>query len=353
MGHRIGKRASLSRAEFRRCLATLASVALAVGACGGSSPSAPATDSAVGAGATRVTANPTVASPKVAPSVSPLPSLALRWKSTGPESATPSFQPLAVDPTTGDVWASVPFANLFWIFSADGTFLESWGTSGAGPGQFDLNDHLQNPDGFGAIAFAPDGSFYVGDVGNHRIEKFDVARRFVKAWGTFGSDAGQFAQITAVATDGKVVYVGDGRGQIQAFDSTGAYLRTFGADGGFSAFVAIDLSGNAYATNPSVGAPAVAKFDPQGGEIARFDMSSIGDAVGVAVDPRGRIFVGAASTKPPFGPLGTYELSPDGRLLHGWSNGGGGYLALSTKGDTLYISGWTWPYIEAYAIPEG
>ncbi len=81
-------------------------------------------------------------------------------------------------------------------------------------------------------------------------------------------------------------------------------------------------------------------------------MSSIGDAVGVAVDPHGQIFVGAASTNPPFGPLGTYELSPDGRVLSGWSSGGGGYLALSAKGDTLYISGWTWPYIEAYAIPE-
>jgi hypothetical protein len=288
----------------------------------------------------------------VAPSTPPLPALTLRWKSTVPTSAKPSFQPLAVDPKTGNVWAAVPFENLFWIFSPDGKYLESWGTAGSGPGQFDLNDHLQNPDGFGAIAFAPDGGFYVGDVGNYRIEKFDISRHFAKAWGTFGSDAGRFAEITAVATDGKTVYVGDGRGEIQAFDSTGTYLRTFGANGGFSAFVAIDLSGNVYATNPSVGAPAVAKFDPRGKEIDRFDMSSIGDAVGVAVDPRGQIFVGAASTDPPFGPLGTYELSQDGRVLSGWSSGGGGYLALSAKGDTLYISGWTWPYIEAYAIPE-
>ncbi len=158
-------------------------------------------------------ATPTPATRTVAPSTSPLPALTLRWKGTAPTSAKPSFQPIAVDPKTGEVWAAVPFDNLFWIFSRDGKYLESWGTAGSGAGQLDLNDHLQNPDGFGAIAFAPDGSFYVGDVGNYRIEKFDASRHFVKAWGTFGSDAGRFSQITAVATDGKTVYVGDGRGR--------------------------------------------------------------------------------------------------------------------------------------------
>jgi len=335
----------------RRSVATLASVALAISACGGSSGEVPSSGPPKNTETGPPRATLALPSATVAPNTSPLSTLAPIWKGTGPTWVNPSFQPLAVDPKTADVWAAVPFANLFWVFAADGTYLESWGTAGSGPGQLDLSDHGQNPDGFGAIAFAPDGGFYVGDVGNNRVEEFDATRQFVKAWGSFGSRNGEFAQITAVATDGKTVYVGDGvRGDIQAFDSNGRYLRTFAnVGGGFGAFVALDAAGNVYATNPSQSAPAVGKFDRTGEEVGRFDMSSIGDAVGLAVDPRGHIFVGAASRTP----LGTYEVAPDGQILRGWSFGGGGYLALSEAGDTVYVSGWTWPYIEAYAIPAG
>jgi DNA-binding beta-propeller fold protein YncE len=336
-----------------RLLANIAAAALAAGSCSGSSDIVPGTGSPAGTdtggpGATLASTT------SVAPGTAILSALPPLWKSTGPAGANPSFQPLAVDPKTADVWAAVPFENLFWVFAPDGKYLMSWGTAGSGPGQLDLSDHLQNPDGFGAIAFAPDGRFYIGDVGNNRVEEFDPTRHFVKAWGSFGSGDGQFAQITAVATDGKTVYVGDGvRGDIQAFDSDGTYLRTFAdVGGGFGAFIAVDQAGNIYATNPSQSAPAVAKFDLMGNQIGRFDMSPIGDAVGLAVDSRGHIIVGAASRNAPYGPLGTYELGSDGHILRGWAFGGGGYLALSATGDTVYVSGWTWPYIEAYAIPK-
>ena len=328
-------------------LASLASAVLALAACSGSTAPAPTpalTVSPPGASA--------IATATIAPSTSPLPALPLLWKCTAPTSSQPSFQPLAVDPRNGDVWATVPFDNLFWICDHEGNYLESWGKAGSGPGQFDLNDHLQNPDGFGAIAFAPDGSFFVGDVGNHRIEKFDLKRKFVKQWGSFGQGDGQFAQLVSVATNGKTVLVGDGdRVGIQAFDLDGMYLRTFGRDGFFGAFLAIDPTGNAYATNPSTPRPAVAKFDPSGKEIARFDMSSIGDAVGVAIAPNGHVFVGAASRQAPYQGIGTYELDANLRQLRGWSTGAGGYVALSAKGDAMYISGFTWPYVEAHAIP--
>jgi len=333
-------------------LASLTAAVLALVACSGSA--APASTSVLATGLTGASTIPTTTIPTttIAPSTSPLPALPLLWKCTAATSSQPSFQPLAVDPRNGDVWATVPFDNVFWICDAKGNYRESWGRAGSGDGQFDLNDHLQNPDGFGAIAFTPDGSFFVGDVGNHRIEKFDSKRRLVKQWGTFGHGDGQFAQITSVATNGKTVLVGDGdRVGMQAFDLDGRYLRTFGGDGFFGAFLAIDPAGNAYATNPSTPHPAVAKFDLAGKEIARFDMSSIGDAVGVAVAPNGHVFVGAASRTAPYEGIGTWEFDSDLRNLRAWSTGAGGYLALSAKGDTMYISGWTWPYVEAHAIP--
>ena len=291
--------ASHTRSAARRALVLLAAAATALGGCSSTGASAPAAASVLttAPGTPASTASTLSASiapspgaaptPIVTPSVPPLPALPLLWKSTGPKSATQySFQALAVVPGTGMVWATVPFENRFEIYSPAGKYLESWGTGGTGDGQFDLSDHQQSPSGFGAIAFAPDGSFYVGDNGNRRVQKFDAARDFVKAWGKFGHGDGQFAQITSVATDGKTVYVGDGdRGDIQAFDANGTYLRTY--TGGFAAFIAVDGAGHLYATNPSTGSPAVAKFDSTGKEIARFDMSRFGDAVGLAVDPEG------------------------------------------------------------------
>jgi tripartite motif-containing protein 71 len=50
------------------------------------------------------------------------------------------------------------------MFDASRNFVKEFGTSGAGPGQFN------EPWG---IAVAPDGTVYVADTWNHRIEKFD------------------------------------------------------------------------------------------------------------------------------------------------------------------------------------
>ena len=46
---------------------------------------------------------------------------------------------------------------------SEGVFGSKWGTEGTGPGQFD------GPSG---IAVASDGSVYVTDYFNHRVQKF-------------------------------------------------------------------------------------------------------------------------------------------------------------------------------------
>jgi len=49
------------------------------------------------------------------------------------------------------------------MFTSDGVFVARWGTKGGGDGQFDYPDDL---------TVAPDGSVYVADSANHRIQKF-------------------------------------------------------------------------------------------------------------------------------------------------------------------------------------
>lgn len=126
----------------------------------------------------------------------------------------------------GNLWTTEGFANRFSIFKPDGTFVESWGTSGKGDGQFDLT--RANGDPFGMVVFAPDGSFYVLDVGNHRVQAFDAKREFVQAWGSFGAKPGQFQDPVGLAIDpdGNVNVLDNTRGVVETFDSKGNVLRT-------------------------------------------------------------------------------------------------------------------------------
>ena len=173
------------------------------------------------------------------------------WTASGPAAPQPKTWGPAIDPATGDIWVAVPYDSTYWIFGPDGTYKESWGTHGTGPGQFAFLTIDPNPSPFGSIAFAPDGSFFVADVGNFRVQAFDKDRNFVRQWGTFGTDDGQFTRNWSIATDGTTVYVGDdGRLDSQAFDTDGTYLRTIRGMERLPGFFALDPLGRIVTTTP-------------------------------------------------------------------------------------------------------
>ena len=64
------------------------------------------------------------------------------------------------------------------------------GGQGTGDGEFDSA---------GDVAVASDGSVYVSDWFNHRIQKFTSEGVFVSKWGTEGTGDGQFIQPATVA----------------------------------------------------------------------------------------------------------------------------------------------------------
>ena len=133
----------------------------------------------------------------------------------------------------------------------DGRFLETWGTPGDGPGEF--NFLVEPPHhGIGSVAFGPGGRIYVADWANFRIQKFDRERTFVTAWGTEGTGDGQSLSPISVAVDGtgNVYVVDDGRDDIQKFDADGTFLLTFRGRGTAegqlfsSGYLTVDDAGN-------------------------------------------------------------------------------------------------------------
>jgi len=87
--------------------------------------------------------------------------------------------------------------------------------------------HLGRPQD---IAFLSDGSIVVADgLINSRVAKYDAKGKFLTAWGSKGTENGQFDAVHAVAVDKRDnIYVADrSNDRIQVFDKNGKHLNTW------------------------------------------------------------------------------------------------------------------------------
>lgn len=178
-------------------------------------------------------------------------------------------------------------------FDSSGAFLTKWGTYGSGDGQF------QNPTG---VAVAGDGSVYVVDHYNHRIQKFDSSGAFLTKWGSFGSGDGQFRYpaSVAVAADGSIYVTDLQNHRIQKFDSSGAYLAQWGSvgagDGQFYSVFGVGVGGDGSVYVIDFDQHRLQKFDSNGAFLTSWGSSGSGDGrflnpVGVAVGGDGSVYV--------------------------------------------------------------
>jgi hypothetical protein len=85
------------------------------------------------------------------------------------------------------------------------------------------------------VAWDAAGNIYVADgMGtNNRVAKFDRDGRFIRHWGSTGTDTGQFSGVKGIAIDAQGnVYVADtGNKRIQVFDADGTFKSAFGGVG--------------------------------------------------------------------------------------------------------------------------
>lgn len=116
-------------------------------------------------------------------------------------------------------------AHQVLVFDAQsGAHLQTIGKRGIKDGEFNMP--LQ-------AAVGPDGTLYVADKGNFRVQAFHPDGSFARAFGSAGRFPGQFASPKGIATDpqGNVYVVDTAFGNFQIFNSQGQLLMFIGERG--------------------------------------------------------------------------------------------------------------------------
>jgi predicted membrane-bound mannosyltransferase/DNA-binding beta-propeller fold protein YncE len=178
----------------------------------------------------------------------------------------------------------------------------SFGATGSADAQFN------KPRG---LAIAQDGSIYVADSGNNRIQHLSAEGKLLQSWGVTGdatkaggAPGGAFNEpwSVAIGTDGSVFVADTWNHRIQKFTADGRFLKMWGYFGqaekpdGFwgPRGLAVDKKGNVYVTD--TGNKRVAVFTAEGDFVTQFgttgtDPGQFDEPVGITVDQEGLVYV--------------------------------------------------------------
>src|SRR5262249_2389416 len=174
-------------------------------------------------------------------------------------------------------------------FTSAGTFLTSWGSVGAGDGQFGFG-------GASSIAVDASGNVFVADTYNHRVQKFDNSGTFLTKWGGVNYPSG-----IAVDAAGDVFVVDrHGAPVVLKFTGTGSLIIAWGTEGrGDGQFqsptdIAVDGSGNVFVAD--AGNLRIQKFTNTGTFLSKWGSygsadGQFGGLWGIGVDDSGSVLV--------------------------------------------------------------
>ena len=201
-----------------------------------------------------------------------------------------------IGPADVDADVHPPFDNVYvadtekdriLVYTNNGAnMFKSWGKFGSSNGDF------HTPLG---VSVDIKSNIFVADAGNHRIQKFQLARLcregqtqitlgvcFIKSWGTKGTDNGQFNHPNGISVDSKGnVFVADLLNyRIQKFTNNGDFIKSWGkpgtGNGEFNAPTDVDVDPNTgYVFVADVNNNRIQKFDNNGMFISKWFLSGV------------------------------------------------------------------------------
>ena len=199
-----------------------------------------------------------------------------------------------VDPVSQDVW--ITGNNKVAKYSSDGTLQFEVGGFGTAPGLFN---------GASALAVHPStGDVYVTDVGGNRIQQFDSSGNFVRAFGAGAGTAFDNPLGIDVDADGYVWVADVYNGKLQKFTSTGTYVSTLGGTGSAPFAVSVDPDGNVWVSDFDGSRDRVHKINPATGQ-RELTITGLGQPVDITFDDRGQVHIANFNAKE----IRTYTLT--------------------------------------------
>jgi uncharacterized protein (TIGR03663 family) len=219
----------------------------------------------------------------------------------------------------------------------DGTVLHTWGTFSDAAQGTALGGTFNEPWG---IAIAPDGSVYVADTWNHRIQKFTAEGVFMNMWGTFGQAETPQSywgpRGVAVDSDGKVYITDTGNKRVVIFDENGNFLTEFGLSGSLSGEfnepvgVAVAQNGTIYVADTWNQRVQVFAMDQTGTyqplrewEIVGWYGQSLDNKPYITIDEQNRVFISDPES------YRILEFTTDGQFVRYWGEFGAGLTGLN------------------------
>ena len=222
-----------------------------------------------------------------------------RFRQFGEDEPGKLLKPIGITVSKqGEVYVADVSARRVFVFTLEGVYLRTLGS----------DELLRRPVG---VAISPDGTrLYVVDVGgldnnNHHVQVFDPhSGALLQTIGTRGEAKGQFnlPLQAATAPDGTLYVVDGGNFRVEAFDPNGKFLLSFGEPGRFPGQfarpkgIATDADGNIYVVDTAFGNVQI--FNPKGqvlmfignrdraGKPGKFFLPA-----GVAVGEDGRVYM--------------------------------------------------------------
>lgn len=227
---------------------------------------------------------------------------------------------VALSPT-GDIYVMDAGNSRVVKFNSTGQPLLAWGSRGSNDGQF-----LEISENTGYLAVDAQGNVYVADTNNQRIQKFDANGNFLAKWAApaWVTDDKTYPVYITASADGFIyalVYSDNTTPVVQKYDLDGKFLMQWGDEGDlkFNSPLAItsDAQGQVYVSELT---GIIYTFDGSGKLIAQFSLSPVNKVVttptGLARDSSGNFYITDGPNNR------AIKVDATGKLLAAWGSQG-------------------------------